>query len=436
LLMHFGLIVALFGYCFPIYGVRLGGFKLTGSRAGLALLIPLALLAGVRIRKKRLFYIIFLFVLLGVLRTVSLGQIADKTYGLQQLIWFWENLVFSVIGSTLCLRSQDTEKLFTKAFFCIAFVSVAFIAVQFILLFFGVIWSLPLARSAFGMSEADLAALKMWAYPIGGGGRILGSFFEPNMSGSMCAFFVAAFFPFIFQWGAPHLFNPLAVRIAVWTAFVGVIGTGSRQSVLAILVSIIVTIALLRKRDARRALYMAVYVVPVILAVLLFATFLLKPELGTPHGEDLQNVVTRWVEGREEGDITGKRLESTQYYLSQLSEGSASDILTGHGEGATLQIGAHSHNGYLTVLYENGIFALLVLIILSACLVVFPLKYIESNSEQLMAQALSATCVALTWVTLVFVNWAQLNQSISFMYLTWILILVGKTLRRRERKGI
>ena len=103
-LVWLGLLMAVFGFLFPIYGIPVSVFKLTFWRAGVVLLLPLALFYNPRLRmgRAKITGILFLFALLAIWRLLSLVFLApDRSFGSQQLTWFVEGWAVLAIVALL-----------------------------------------------------------------------------------------------------------------------------------------------------------------------------------------------------------------------------------------------------------------------------------------------------------------------------------------------
>ena len=94
-----------------------------------------------------------------------------------------------------------------------------------------------------------------------------------------------------------------------------------------------------------------------------------------------------------------------------------------------------AHNAYLLTLYQSGILALLVLIGLSGMLVLASLHAtLRQKDNPLFYTGVASICIAVTWVGLIFMNWAQLNQSVSYMYLAIPVLFLIAAREEQSRK--
>jgi len=402
--IRFTIILCMIGFAFPIYGYSLpGAFKLTLWRIGLPILLVVALFKG-RIKSRYTRYLFVLAAILAALRLISfvLSQAPDTTT--HQLVWFAEGWLYLLALALLAGKYPSLLGFYLKYAFTIGLVSIGLMVVQFVALQFGQLITLPLSDSIFGISTV----LRPWTYPLGGGGRIIGAFYEPNMSGSMSAFYLAAFAPFLLANKQGTVIRQFWIVIAVVITVVAMIGTGSRQSVItagATVLLIAATALWKGKRALRRGTQWAL-AVAVLLALSVACGVFQK--VTTPFGEIQQSIFVRFAEG----DITAGRLENIRLILNSMI---AKTFLFGIGEGAGI---LSAHNAYLITLNQCGILALLALIGLSGVFVLASLHAtLRQKDNPLFYTGVASICIAVTWVGLIFANWAQLNQSLSFLYL-------------------
>jgi hypothetical protein len=423
LFIRFEVIICLVGLAFPIYGFPIAGaFKLTVFRIGLPLLLVAALSKGRRIKSHYARYLLVLASILAALTFISLAWSQFPNRGIQQLEWFAEGWLYLWALGLLSSKYPSLPRFYLKCTFAIGLVSIGFMAAQFIALQFHRLITLPLSDSIFGISTI----LRPWTYPLGGGGRILGAFYEPNMSGSMCAFYLAAFGPFLLANRQGAVIRRFWTVIAVIVAAVAMIGTGSRQSmvVTGATMLLIVAIALRRgghvlRRGARQALAIVTFLLLVYMA---FGGF---QATTTPFGELEQNVFVRFAESA--GFSTGGRWDAILLVLRALTP---RIVLFGAGAGTA---DFTAHNAYLLTLYQSGILALLVLIGLSAVFILASLHATwRQKDNPLFYAGVASTCIAATWVGLIFMNWAQLNQSVSYMYLAIPLLFLTASREESE----
>jgi hypothetical protein len=209
------------------------------------------------------------------------------------------------------------------------------------------------------------------------------------------------------------------------------VGTGSRQALLAILISFGVVLFFRKKRGIIVTLIKLAP--PILLAAFLFhfGKNYLTPDLELATGERLHTVFDRLAD-KETGKWTGSDMISLRLgFIKEMIPYITFDtFFVGMGEGMTLvnplgipgdAIGA-IHNAYLVTLFETGIIGLLILLSMSFVLLYFPYKAFRREMGESRAVNIAIFCISLTWVFLIFANWAQLNQSISYLYLALALL--------------
>ncbi|HAH32841.1 MAG TPA: hypothetical protein DCL44_11065 [Elusimicrobia bacterium] len=393
--------VAIFGLAFPIYGIPMGTFKLTLFRAGNFWLLFAALLYGIRWRNTNSRKVLLLFSVFAIIRAHSLLVLAaEKSGGIQQIVWFMEGICFLLVINSLSGQFDDFYEVFLRTLFFIGGISVAIMVVQEVMLFFGEKWLIPLSTSRFGIEETHRA----WSYPFYGG-QILGAFYEPNMAGSMCAFFIAVFLPCALQYSNVLRVSRYLVMLAIVVTIGALIGTGSRQGVVA--VSLVTILTAVKSRGTKKLLSASI-------VAGLFLTLFLFVKSRDTLGLDIlpETVFDRTVKGMESDKPTGGRLE---YSLQTLENIKLKHLLFGVGEGMGVHV---AHNAYVIVLEEDGLVGLVCLLWLSVFFVYKTTRYLSKKyCYGDMPLNISSAGVVLVWIVLIFINWAQLNVSISYLYL-------------------
>lgn len=402
LVVKLALGVAIFGLAFPIYGISFGLFKLTAFRAGIFLLVPLLFTYGFRFKNRYSANILVLFFIFALIRTSSLLLISEnKGSGLQQLVWFLEGVLFLLIVNSFSQRFEDFFKSFLRLVFFICSVSIIAMAIQFIMLLFGGSWLLPFSTSQFGYEEAT----RYWTYPFQGG-QVIGPFWEYNMAGSMCAFFFALFLPYAFEESNIMRINRFVIRAILIVTVFALIGTGSKQGFLAMLVASWVLIL-------KNRVYKKLATVLLLLSVV-SATFLIVKTTDTSLLRLLpQTTFDRYETGMAYGDLSGGRIG---YMRELLGTVNLDNIAFGIGEG----MGIHAaHNAYLITLQEDGLIGLLFLVWLSFYFLykTSVVRWGAQPGSPYFPLKVSAIGIVLVWILLIFINWAQMNVSLSFLYL-------------------
>lgn len=398
------------GVTFPIYGLPLGPLKLTGFRLGLGLLFPLTALYGVKPKTRIAWKLLLIMGLFWLWRVAGLVLLSDqRSLGMKQLAWYFEGFCFVLALTCLSGRFSNLWNFFVRSLFWVGGASVLIIAVQSALLYLDIAWVLPLSTSRFGFSEA----YRPWTYPFLGG-QVLGAFFEPNMAGSMCAFFVAMLLPGLITRRDDLGIGQKKLLLLITLAAVGSMATGSRQSMLAI--AIIAALNLWRSKGAPRAVVIAGWLV---LGV--FGLRVLDIQVREELTVMPETASYRMLRGIAEGDVTGGRLRFMRIAVANLPRGAG--LLFGTGEGT----GIHAtHNAFLIVLSENGFVGVGCLVWLLMLLFLFSLREaVTRPRHDRVMRGLSCLGVIVTWFCLITVNWAQLNQQLSFVFLAFPLLLAN-----------
>lgn len=407
-LTQVGVVLCIIGFSFPIYGIPgLGSIKLTFWRLGFVFLALALLWTGVRLRSKLALLGLGVAVAFIILRSASFIFSSAEDRSLQQLYWFTEGIMFLVLVTMLASQQSWLLSFYLKAVFFIGLVSVGFMTVQYAALRAGALIELPFSDSPFGLTGET----RPWTYPLYGGGRIIGGFYEPNMAGSMCAFYIAAFAPFILAKRNHSFARSSVIVVALLVAAIALFATGSRQAVVTVGISglLIATVAMLRGGITLARLVVGASIVAIgFVALIGFGLF--QPST-TPFGETQMNVLARFSL-EVGGDVTGGRLYWIQEVLDSMTLYS---IVFGVGEGSGILT---AHNAFLIVLNQNGIAGILLLVAFSCGLLLAITKITFAQPRNMIFYTgLGAMCVVSTWIGLIFMNWAQLNQSLSFMYL-------------------
>lgn len=404
--------VVIVGAFFPIYGISLGGIKLTMFRMGV---FPLVFLQIGNLFKynKRLISIIILFFLL---RLITLLWTKDIQNGITQIFWFFEGTCLLLATNSLFNKYHDFYKVFIIEVLVIGAVSISFIFLQAIL-FFGIGYKLYVP---FSMSIPEIATNEHFSnYPIYGLGRIVGAFYEPNMAGSMCCYYFALLLPLVAQ--NERQYRILGI-VFLLTIIVAALFTGSRQSVMSICGSILIYSVHFAKNKIRNLI--SIFLVVSIVGFM--ASFYIDG-IETML-EDSENVITRFEDssGSGGGDVSGGRFEFMEKVWKEFG---LDNFIWGVGEGATHGGG---HNAFLAVFLENGIltFGFFIMTIYTF----FKSSYFCYKRVPKSIN-ISSVLLVLSWVFLMFVNWAQLNQSLSFVFLSFVFLSASKFPRQDEQIG-
>jgi hypothetical protein len=306
--------------------------------------------------------------------------------------------------------------------------SVGAIVMQFLQLqSSGSVTPLPLALSPFGIQALPADG---W-YPLGPGNRVLGAFQEANLTGSFATYVACLALP-----TAVHNESPTRRALAlalVTAAAVAVWASASRQAMLVL--AVIVTIVALRNLRERPAI--AVLAIGMLLGAGLYVYRLLS--LLAAAGVDAQTAValSRLSAATQTGDISGGRFEWYQRLFSELDEDT---FLLGRGEGAAFSADVvTAHNAFLVVLFENGLWALLLLVVALAVMLRGALAD-QRNRQAVVprAWAEAGPLIVVTWILLIGINWAQMNQVYIWPFLTFAfvgLIAAGRPVQIGELRS-
>jgi len=355
-----------------------------------------------------------LFILLAGWRLLSLIIVAEsKSYGRQQLTWFFEGVFFLLSMLLLFSRFNKILDFFLRVLFYIGLASIGVMVIQFLFVSIGIIWTLPLSTSVYGQSQ-DL--ILRYGYPMIAG-RIIGAFSDSNMSGTMCAFYFASFFPLNMFKMSSRFTRRWLLLAAILAVLIAVVGTGSRQAMLAILISFIVVVYFRVKSGISVTLKRLAPIVLLSAFLLYFGTIYFTRNIENATGTSPQTVINRLKAG---GDWTGGRFRFIQKSLHYIT---FKTFFVGMGEGMTfVNLEEAPHNAYLITLLEVGIIGLLILLSLSLVLLYYPYKALRRKMGESPAVNMAIFCISLTCVLLILANWAQLNQSISYPYLSLALM--------------
>jgi hypothetical protein len=409
------IICSVFGFSFPIYGFPgLAGIKLTFWRLSLLILFLAIMLMGIKIRSRLALLGLGLGYALVFFRAATYVFSGTEDRSLQQLFWFSEGILFLTAITVLASYQSWLLQYYLKTVFVVGFASIGIMALQYVLLQTGVLFSLPFSDSIFGLTDS----LRPWTYPLYGGGRIIGAFYEPNMAGSMAAFYIATFIPFLLARRVYSFTRPIWIAAALAVSAIALFATGSRQALVGVGITsmLVATIAVIRGGTIlRTAIFWLLMTVPLAIGGVIFV--LNEQPTETPFGETQMNLLNR-IMLNAGGDITGGRLQAIQQLIESMT---VYTVIFGVGEGAGY-FGAH--NAFLIVLNQNGFFGLLLLTLFALGLFLASLRLtIAQPLSVIFFTGIASTCIVANWIGFIFMNWAQLNQSLSFMYLAIPLLL-------------
>ncbi|MDA2934522.1 hypothetical protein MYX82_09275 [Acidobacteria bacterium AH-259-D05] len=203
-LIRFGIFLIVIGVVFPIYGTPpglLGLPRITLFRLGLAVLVFSAFayhvsIFPVVIRKQcvAILCILATFRLLSLINTYFSALLSTKPQalldGTRQIFWYSEGLLCLILILAFVERWPRIRQFVLSRVIFVCAISALFSTLQFIANEFDVIVALPFSTTSFGVGPSG--PYGGW-YPLAPGGRIMGSFFDPNMAGSLMVFFFVSY---------------------------------------------------------------------------------------------------------------------------------------------------------------------------------------------------------------------------------------------------
>lgn len=417
-----GVWLVVFGVIFPIYGTPAGFLglpRLTFFRLGLimfcfcVLAYHVSLVSAIRMRAVALLCLLFL------LRLMSLPLTATENLhaGATQLWWYFQGLLCLIIILAFVRRWPYLRRyLYSKILF-FGTIAALLTSYQFIILVkFGKKFSLPFSMTKYGIEAGNLYS--GW-YPLGPGWRAMGPFFDPNMTGTFILLYICLLLPFLL-YGPKKRSIKVLVFLGIAIGLIAMVGSGSRLAVaLLVLVSYVyLLMALSKKHWSMRPVYRGLITI-----IILLSGFLAYSYFATTMIFDISNrmrgqVFDRFAESIQTGDFGGARVSSSMSMISSLN---INTLFLGAGEGSGWW---SSHNAYLIVLYENGLSAAIVLISVSCLMLIKTYKnanrHIKLNNYDPVA--IAGPLIVISWILMIGMNWAQLNQSFPWIFLALILM--------------
>jgi len=406
-LLRWAVIFIVFGVTFPIYGTPniMGIARLTFFRLGLIVLLISISSYHIKLHSVLSDRCIKLLVLLLAIRFLSLLISPAFKDGIQQLEWYFEGVICLIfLSSAICRWPALRDFLFTKIV-QFGFVAALLMVFQFVLLNRGILWALPLSTTAWGRGNDPTN----W-YPLGVSYRILGPFFDANMSGSFMVLFICLILPLLLSTKKGRL----KAAIIALIAFISINASGSRQSLVTLGIILLFNIIIIRhKRSLATLLLIALMTITISFALYSVSFRELMENRNPYEGNAITRLVnvfrtSSFLSGAGRGDYIKRLLHSIDW-------GSA--ILLGSGEGSGDWA---AHNAYLIVLQENGLWATLCLLFFSLLMFAKTLKNaaISMKVRQPDYLAIAASSIVLAWIFLITMNWAQLNQSFPWVFLS------------------
>jgi hypothetical protein len=381
----------------PIYGITLGFLKLSLFRIGL--IVSLIYLISSNINNLKINKIFIYFFLFLIARFIS-SLLTFNFDSFNQWIWFFEGVLFLFFMYNFLIINKDDLRFFLFVNFIIGLISIIFIVIQGFLFLNAKIWAIPFSIGNFGMSPSSIENID---YPLGTSGRIIGLFLDPNITGSFLLFFYILYLtnPNIIFNKPNKTFNLFLILLIL----IALIFTGSRQNI--IIFMIIMSINYFSFNHLNNFL-------KIIFSLSFFLFFLYFVFLKIDISDWLNIFLLRF--NNDEVDFTSGRLTNTYNTLFNLD---FKTFVIGYGEGhygdklSSSEVAPH--NGFLFTLIESGLLGLISLIYLLFKL--FSLISVDNYDYSRISKY-----ILFSWIILIFINWAQLNQGISFLYIAIILL--------------
>jgi len=428
--IKWGIAFLVFGVIFPIYGTPPGLFdlpRLTFFRLGLIILLFNALFYRISLLSviKQLPVALLLFLL--ILRILSLLFFTPHALfyrGATQIWWYSQGFLCLVLILAFVRRWPYLKRYLYSLIVFFGAIAALLTSYQFIeFTVFGSKFALPFSMTKFGVIDPIYSG---W-YPLGPGGRAMGPFFDPNMTGTFMVLFICILLPSIISsqnqqmslsWKMLCLFI-----IALFAMFV----SGARQAVL-ILVAICYIYFILMLAWKHSIL---VVVLRFILTVIVFIALVQGYHYLETHEVSYRNYSSlgRLASGIQTGSFGKARWDTSEQMLLSLDY---EILLFGFGEGTGLWT---AHNAYIIVLYENGLWAVLALVSAGYLMLIKNVKNanrsikLKLNDPVVVARPL----IVLSWMLMIGMNWAQLNQSFPWIFLALVLMPPGWVANRKNR---
>ncbi len=424
--VKWGVAFLVFGVIFPIYGTPegfLGLPRLTFFRLGLVVLLFDAIVYRVSLLSVVGQAPVALLCFLMVLRIASLLFTSCESFyaGATQIWWYSQGLLCLVLILSFVRRWPYLKQylyLLIVLFGAIAALLTSYQFVEFIVS--KNVFALPFSMTKYGVENRIYSG---W-YPLGPGGRAMGPFFDSNMTGSFMLLLICLLLPSISLKSVKQSLKPLFVIII---SFVALVGSGSRHSfVIFGLVSYIYLFMILGRNHWRlRGLNRMMFTIMLSLVVIQGYRYLSSSELPS----NAVSVFDRLELGIQRGDIGATRIASSKRLLSSLD---CRTLLLGAGEGSGWW---SSHNAFLIVMYENGLWAVVVLFSAGYLMLIKTFKD-ASRSIKLKLHdpvAVAKPLIVLSWMLMLAMNWAQLNQSFPWIFIALVLMPPGWVAKRKSR---
>ena len=102
-----------------------------------------------------------------------------------------------------------------------------------------------------------------------------------------------------------------------------------------------------------------------------------------------------------------------------LSKLSYKTLVLGEGEGDGYW---SAHNAWIIVIYENGVWAVMFLFFAGYLMFIKAFKNARRFSKQKIfdPQVIAGPLIVISWLLMITINWAQLNQSFPWIFLALV----------------
>ncbi|MDA2934521.1 hypothetical protein MYX82_09270 [Acidobacteria bacterium AH-259-D05] len=211
----------------------------------------------------------------------------------------------------------------------------------------------------------------------------------------------------------------------------GLLGSGSRQSILIFWVVFCVFVLMIigRRHWLLRPVYRISFIATVFIGILLVYRYLasILNEFGLYLSGD--DVLRRVLVGLQHTDEFTDLWVRTGSSMQMVSSYDYNVFLLGFGEGTGWW---SSHNAFLIVLYENGLWALLALCFAGLLMLwrTFRSAGLTIRLRKRDPLAVAGPLIIISWVLMLWLNWAQINQSLTWVFLSLALMPSEKVINR------
>lgn len=415
ILIRLGIIFIVFGVTFPFYGTPsiYGIARLTFFRLGIIVLLWCIVSQKIKLIPLLRNTPVALFFLLLIFRFASLMISPDFSIGVQQVEWYLEGFISLILLIACARRFPAVSVYIFSRLIVFGTIAACLTALQYWLFTKGTIWALPLEGTSWGRLTGIYAG---GFTPVESGfyvERILGPFQDPNMTGTYFVFLVCLLLPSI---ALTKIRQHWYVFLMLGIIGIAILGSGARQALVAIgIVLIIFYFTSISKTRLLKQISFFGVTIYFIYYLVNYVGNLIRGSLSSLKESDL---LSRLGYSIFTEDMSNSRFI---YYKKIIDSLDYSMFLFGSGE-ASSEWG--SHNAFLIVLKENGLYALILLILVSLIMFVKAWKKSKepSNILEIAKMEKASILIVAVWIVVITMNWAQLNQNFSWVFLSLVLI--------------